>query len=171
MKRMLIGAMTMAMLLAAVSAYACGDKSNPGKAEKSAAKAQLSSSSAAGCQSQGEATKADASGSCHSEDGAKAMTTEARKVDGASACPYMNGSYKKGAAMKTDTQGGYGSSAKAAESKKVDASSNCPVRPGCCESKTTKASSASQKAEVTEKKDVNPVLIMSNHVEGSGDQQ
>jgi len=167
MKRIIIGAMTMAMLLAAVSAYACGDKSNPGKAEKSAAKAQLTSSSAAGCQSQGEATKADASGSCHSEDGAKAMTTEARKVDGASACPYMNG----GAAMKTGTHGGCGSSAKAAESKKADASSNCPVQPGCCESKTTKASSASQKAEVKEKKDVNPVLIMSNPVEGSGNQQ
>ena len=53
------------------------------------------------------------------------------------------------------------------EAKKTDAkAANCAYMPGCCEPKATKASNASQKAEVKqEKSEKNPVLIMSAPVE------
>ena len=72
-------------------------------------------------------------GSC--EPAARAMTAEAGKTEGASSCPSM----------------------KDADSKmeKIDG--------GCCAGKSTKTSTASQKAEVKQEdeKSGNPVLIMS----------
>ncbi|OGC95143.1 MAG: hypothetical protein A2W25_08170 [candidate division Zixibacteria bacterium RBG_16_53_22] len=140
MKKTLTAALALTFIFAAINAYACGDKTNAGKAEAITAKAEMTSNSASSTLDS-RAMKADA-GSC--ESAAKAMTAEAHKVEGAMSCPYM-----KSADAKMQK----------AESKAAD----CPVTPGCCDQKGVKSSTASQKADVMQddKKAANPVLIMS----------
>jgi hypothetical protein len=110
--------------------------------KNSSAKANAMKADAKG--SQAEVKTAEAGGAC--ESGAKAMTADVKKTDGVSGCTYMKGASDKASLEKSNS--------------------------GCCPAgKTTKASNASQKAEVTEEKtDKNPVLIMSAPV-STGNQQ
>jgi len=85
MKKIITVTLALAFVFVAVNAYACGDKTNPTKAEATKSKNEMTSNSAS-CSSDAKAMKADA-GSC--EPAAKAMTAEARKTKDASSCPYM----------------------------------------------------------------------------------
>jgi hypothetical protein len=155
MKKTLTVAVAMALIFAAANAYAGGEKCKAAKAEASKAKAELTTNSDGTCHSDVKAMNADA----------KAGTPDAKAMNAGA-----NGCASDGKAMNANT-GACGSRAKAmtADVQKADAKvANCPVTPGCCDTKVSKASNASQKAEMTEeKKDANPVLIISAPVEVS----
>ncbi len=131
MKKILVAAIALAFVFTTVNAYACGEKTNAAKAKATKAKAEMTSNDNGSCHSATEAQKADAGSKAPS---AKVMTTEAHKIGDAASCPYM---------------------------KDADAKVHKADAGNCCDGKTTKATDASQKAEVKQenKKADDPVQI------------